>query len=584
MSGLIVICVREPSADRDLRGTLERCARRLTPDNISPRPPSTTLSPGIGFIVTNPPPGLLLDARGVCLGAVQGPTDAWSRVRSPAPDGSYVLLRHDDGALELISDALGSRTLWYAHTDELFLASTSQRALVSLLGDFSLHREAVIWMATSGTLGPTASWDRRIRRLPGSSTLHLDRRSWRLDLTSEPTAFEPALRSDDDHTAQLGAALLDACSDLRVDLADWVLPLSGGMDSRALLVALLETGRKPRCVTWGLRDAVNDPTNDAAVARELAAATGVEHRYYPTDHSGEEVGRVLGRFLAAGEGRTEDFAGYTDGLVTWKRLYEAGVAGVIRGDEPGWGYRTYPTESYARRRVHLIVLDDYKPSHLIHRLGLEPLPVPMDLRRRDDESLTTYRDRIYEAFNAPTFFAALNDIKTPYVEIANPFLSRRVVDVVRSLPDHLREDRRAFATFVRAYGPDLRYASKAAPAEPTEYLARSDLLAEIRRELGSGQAETVLDRQALDRLGAALEGSSTTDAHRRLRDAARLAVPAGLARRIRPYSAILLSSRELAFRLYIASRMASMLAQDAASRSDVWRSDAATQGGPRCPA
>jgi hypothetical protein len=170
------------------------------------------------------------------------------------------------------------------------------------------------------------------------------------------------------------------------------------------------------------------------------------------------------------------------------------------------------------------------------------------------------------------------------VEIANPFLSRRVVDVVRSLPDHLREDRRAFATFVRAYGPDLRYASKAAPAEPTEYLARSDLLAEIRRELGSGQAETVLDRQALDRLGAALEGSSTTDAHRRLRDAARLAVPAGLARRIRPYSAILLSSRELAFRLYIASRMASMLAQDAASRSDVWRSDAATQGGPRCPA
>jgi hypothetical protein len=584
MSGLIAVCERAASTPGLLQGVLERCARRLAPDNICPHPPSTVLSPGLGLIVTNPVPGLSLDANGVCLGAVQGSTAGWSRVSAPAPDGSYVLLRHGSDALELISDTLASRTVWYAKTPDLFLASTSQRALVSLLGDFDLDPEAVLWMATSGTLGPTASWDRRLSRLPGASTLRLDRRSWRLRVTTEPVTFEPASRSDDDHIAGLGAAILDACADLGVDLAEWVLPLSGGMDSRALLLALLATGRRPRCVTWGLSGAAADPANDAAIARTLAEATGVEHRYFPTDHSSEEVAAVLGRFLVAGEGRSEDFGGYTDGLATWRRLFESGVAGVIRGDEPGWGYRTYHSESYARRRVHLRVLADYPPGHLIHRLGLEAQSVPPQLRRREGETLTTYRDRIYEAFNLPSFFAALNDIKTPYVEIANPFLSRRVVSAVRSLPDHLREHRRAFAAFVRAYGPDVPFATKAAPAEPTEYLSRPALLAEIRRELESTRAQRVLDGPALERLTAALDSSPTFDARRRLRQAARKAIPDDLARRLRPNAAILLSARELAFRFYIASRMAAMLEQDAAAADAVWRPDAREPGGPPCPA
>jgi len=583
MSGLIVVCVRGASEDASLRGVLERCALRLTPDNISPRSPSLCISPGLGFVVTNPAPGLSLDAKGVCLGAVQGRSTSWSRVSSPAPDGSYVLLRHDEGELELLSDALASRTVWYVKTPDLFLASTSQRALVSLLGDLELDREALLWMATSGTLGPTASWDRRLSRLPGASILRLDRRSWNLHLTTDPVRFEPVDRTDDEHKAELGAAILDACAGLRVDFSDWVLPLSGGMDSRALLLAFLATGRRPDCVTWGLGSAVMDPANDAAVAKVLAEALGVDHRYYSTDHSDEEVGDVLTRFLVAGEGRTEDFAGYTDGLATWKRLFESGVAGVIRGDEPGWGYRTYHSESYARRRVHLRILDDYPPSHLIHRLGLEPQPVPPELLRRDAESLTTYRDRIYEAFNLPTFFAALNDVKSPYVEIANPFLGRRVVSVVRSLPDHLREHRRAFAAFVRAYSPDVPYASKAAPAEPTEYLARPALVTEIRRELGSRRAENVLDRSALERLDAALDGSATFNARRGLRRAARAVIPDELARRLRPNAPIDLGPRELAFRFYIASRMADMLQRDAAAAADVWHSSTATRGGLPCP-
>jgi asparagine synthetase B (glutamine-hydrolysing) len=479
---------------------------------------------------------------------------------------------------------LASRTIWYVKTEDRFLASTSQRALVSLLGDLQLDRGAVTWMATSGTLGPTASWDRRLQRLPGASVLRLDRRSWRLDLTTAPVSVDLTERSDEDHIAELGAAILDACADLSVDLSDWVLPLSGGLDSRGLLLAFLETGRRPRCVTWGLSSALNDPKNDAVVASLLAETLGVEHRYYPTDPSGEDIGEALGRFLIAGEGRNEDFGGYTDGLASWKRLAESGVAGVVRGDEAGWGYRTYHSESFVRRRLHLRVLADYPPSHLVQQLGLEPQPVPPELTYREQETFSAYRDRIYEAFSVPTNFAALNDIKAPYVEIANPYLTRRVVSVVRALPDHLRENRRAFAAFVHAFSPPVPFASKAAPAGPTEYLSRPDLVAELRRELGSSRAERVLDGRALERLGAALDAYPDFDVRRSLRTAARRVVPDGLARRIRPNAPISLSARELSFRVYIASRMAGMLEQDAAAASDVWQSDAATQGGPRCPA
>ena len=193
--------------------------------------------------------------------------------------------------------------------------------------------------------------------------------------------------------------------------------------------------------------------NDAAVAKVLAAAAGVEHRYFPIDDSNEEIREVLSRFLVAGEGRSEDFGAYADGLVTWKQLFESGVAGVIRGDEPGWSKRAFHSESYVRRQVKLRVLSDYPASHLINQLGLAAQSLPPELMRRDAESLRTYRDRLSQMHSLPTSLAALSDVKTPYVEIVNPFLSRRIVKVVRSLPDHLREHRRALATFVRVVRP-----------------------------------------------------------------------------------------------------------------------------------
>jgi hypothetical protein len=575
MSGLTAVCLRDATAAVDLRAVLERCAARLSPDNIRSCPPLTRTSPGLGVLVTGPVPDLPTDDRAACIGVMERSAAAWASVSSPSPDGCYVLLRHDNDRLEVISDALASRTVWYAQTPDVFLVSTSQRAIVSLLGGFEPERSAVTWMATSGTLGPSAAWDRRLSRLPGDSRLTLDRRSWRLAVSTNPIEFKAADRDDEALVGELGEAILTSCADLRLDLSRWVLPLSGGMNSRGVLIAFLATGLKPRCVTWGLSTSQVDPLNDAYIAKAVAHRLGVEHSFRATDHSDEDVRLVLDRFLVAGEGRTEDFGGYTDGLALWRDLHDSGVAGVIRGDEPGWGYGSYYSEDYARRKLRLRILSDYPPGHLIQRLGLEGEPVPPELCRREGETFAMYNDRVDDGFLVPTRFAALNDIKAAYVEIANPLLTRRVVAASRRLPDHLRTERAAFSAFVRSRGPDIPFAEHQAVADPAEYLARPDFLAELRRELGSSAAESVLGRDALDLLVGALQRPSTITIKRKLRDVARRMVPMELARKVYRTPALLLGTRELAFRIYIASRMQEMLRIDGSAPGDVWGAETA---------
>ena len=293
---------------------------------------------------------------------------------------------------------------------------------MSLLGDLDPNPEAValdghVWdSGADGLVGSPAE------ETPGAHPFRLDRQSWILQLTSDPVRFEPVDRADDEHKAELGAALLDACADLRVDFSDWVLPLSGGMDSRALLLAFLAAEQ-----TTGLRH-LGPPQLRRGSRQRRGGRQGA--RRDGRRRASLLLDRPLGRGGPAtsspasswpGEGRTEDFAGYTDGLATWKRLFESGVAGVIRGDEPGWGYRTYHSESYARRRVHLRILDDYPASHLIHRLGLAATAGPARAAAtRIGEPHDLPRPHLRRAFNLPTFFAALNDVKTPYVEIVEP--------------------------------------------------------------------------------------------------------------------------------------------------------------------
>ena len=567
MSGLIVACSRPgtglPFSAKDVRAI----AARLTPDHIVPHAPFIVEEEGLIVAVVNPIPDLPATAGAVCLGALVGNGGGWGAAGSQRPDGSYAVCRWDPGRLELVTDNLASRAIWYVLDGDLFLASTSQRALVSLLGDFRLSAGAVAWLASSGGLGPDGGWDTRLQMMPPAAVLALDRRTWTTRCAAESLDAHPEALPDNVHLQRWRDAILETCEELKVSFDTWLLPLSGGLDSRTLLAALIAAGRRPRCVTWGLRRSLDDPENDAVVARRLAEHYRLDHFFLATDMDDTPARVVIDRFLAAGEGRTDQIAGYLDGLSVWKTLFEDGVSGVIRGDEPDWGYTGVPTDADGTRRADGgAVVSDYPEGHLIRRLGLAPQPLPGWMLKKDGESLRRYGSRLWERYGFRVGLAPLNDVKAAYVEIVNPFLADRVMTVARALPDSLYSQRRGFKAVAAGLSPPIPVAKRSAIVGSSRLLSSSPaVIAEITADLSSPEAEHICERQGLDRVISALRTPDTARAKPKVLGAVRSAVPRNVKAALRPRPPLTLSAFKLAFRLHLASRMAAMLSADAAA-------------------
>ncbi|MBK8161639.1 MAG: hypothetical protein IPK65_00355 [Gammaproteobacteria bacterium] len=562
MSKLIYICARAgqgvPYGERDLAAVFER----LTPDNLRPRPPRIIAGDGVLIGIFNPVESLPVEGRSVCLGALLDRRADWWRPGAEVPDGSYALFRGEGETLELVSDIVGSRMIWYVQTDEVFIASTSQRAIVCLLGSYEPNEAVYPWMLSSGTLGPGLSWDRRIRCLGPDARLRLDRRAWKVAVEQRPVVFAPEDLPRAEHERRLGEALEATFAGLDLDLKHWVLPLSGGYDSRAILLMLKEqTGLK--AVTWGLKSALKDRQSDAWVARELARHFGLAHEYMEIDRSDESAERILARFLTTGEGRTDHIAGYMDGLAIWQRLHESGCRGILRGDE-AFGCRVVHSDLDVYRNMSFTVLGDF-PNLDAGVLGALSAPQarPEFLRRGSTETREAWRDRVNVLFEMPAVFTALSDLKLAYVEVIHPLLSRRIVEAVRKLPDELRTEKSLFKAVVNRVGPKLRYAKRPAIEAHGNIIGNPVITARIRESLGESARRA--DRiAALSRYALAFMDSGTQPTPRNDR-----ALPARLLRSVRRRMGLsdtrppAMDPCRFAFRSYIVSNMHDMLCEDA---------------------
>ena len=57
-------------------------------------------------------------------------SQTWWKPLQEYPDGSYAIFRERNDHVEIVSDVVGSRIIWYYKDDELFIASTSQRRIL----------------------------------------------------------------------------------------------------------------------------------------------------------------------------------------------------------------------------------------------------------------------------------------------------------------------------------------------------------------------------------------------------------------------------------------------------------------------
>ncbi len=566
----VLVASRRAGQPNRLDAHREALNRKLTGDNIDPRPPAFFSRAGISAALLNPSSATRMQGASIAIGPLLDPRDDWHVPGAPLPDGSFALLRADEAKVELAADSVGSRTLWYALTNHELIASTSQRAIVTLLGSFEPNRDALPWMLSSGTLGPTAAWDSRLHRLQPGERVVLDRTRWRLESRTEPLVFEPDDAPRETHLERLRAAVIETCRRWSFDARKWVLTLSGGADSRSLLCLLRDRGI--RSVTWGLPNTTEQDGNDAQIARRIANALAVPHRFFAIDSSAGAPDVVLERFLAAGEGRVARISGYVDGFGIWKTLFDEGYDGVIRGDE-AFGSVSVSSPFQARYTASLTTLSDFFGADECEAFELPAQPLPEALERGRRETLATWRDRLYQQFRVPTLLAGLTDLKTAYVDVGNPLLARSVLECVRALPDDLRTEKQLWREIVDAQLPNFALATRVAIPSLTDYVSDRRVLALLLDELTTERARGVFAPLLLARCCAALRAAVGTQRGARRESSYLPALSRAVPPRLRAIVRNWRPTREsidplvLAFRAFVASRMHALLRADAATKA-----------------
>jgi len=499
------------------------------------------------------------------MGNLINPENNWWEPLARVPDGSYALFRSNENTVEVISDIVGSRTIWYIQTEDMLIASTSQRAIVHFLQDFKPNKFAYSWMLSSGTLGPGLAWDFRIKCIGGNSCLILDRSSWKLTIKKESANFEPTNLSDKEHEIQLKSALDYVFKHLKLDYSKWLLPLSGGFDSRALLL-MLKDQKNLKCITWGFRSSLTDKKNDAYIAKSLAKYFNLEHKFFEIDTSNEPIEVIFNRFLVAGEGRIDHISGYMDGFRIWKHIYEFGYQGIIRGDET-FGNRAVITSYDVYRNMGFLTLTDYENLKPIKEVikGYDQSR-PAFLERGENESMEHWRDRINAEFEVPMNFAALSDLKLAYVEVINPFLCRRIVQQVRTLPDHLRTGKSLFKKIVTSMSPKIEFAKRAAIEPSKDVLKTQKVVNLISNELSTNYARALLSERLIEFILENIEVSSdlSKKSENSLRVLIKHLIPKSLKNILRnTVMKRYINYNILAFRAYIICKMNQILSSDA---------------------
>lgn len=480
---------------------LYQICKKLGPDNITPVEPKVMVNRHVAYGIMNPNSSTLQEVgNSLLIGQIFSKNERWYKPLEEFPDGSYTLYRDDEIYYEIVSDPAASRTIWYYFDENILIASTSQRMLVMFLGGFEFDERVIPWMLSTGSLGPDSSWDKRIKRIPPDTSVILLKSKWSISKKTNPVEFNLVKRPDEQHEELLKETLKTTFQLLNIDYSHWVLPLSGGYDSRGILCLLNRTGtnfHNLKTVTWGLESSLTLKGNDAHIAKELADALNISHKYYHTDLSEEPIETIINRFIFMGEGRVDHLASYMDGFKIWKTLFEEGIQGTIRGDE-GFGWNKVSSALSVRLTIGCCLCTDFANLKDFKKYGFASQTLPEQLHQQKGETLNVWRDRLYHEYRLPIILSALSDLKLSYMEQINPLLSRKILQTVRQLPDHLRTQKALFKKIVRSLGPKVDFATNVAEASAEDILKEKEMVNLLKKELTSNGAKKLFPAEFLD--------------------------------------------------------------------------------------
>jgi hypothetical protein len=496
MAKCIYVCRHHsvPASQEDDVSKLTTICNKLKPDHLSSVSYKIVTNGDSSFGIMNYQPSIQIKNESVLLGFLYQDADTWNQVGTEFPDGSYAIFRNSKSSFEAVSDIIASRTIWYYHDENYFITSTSQRAIIMYLGTFDFDERVIPWMLSSGTLGPEYSWDRRIKKLRPNSSLTLDKTTWKTSIRTIPFALSPRKQSKKEHKEHLKFAIEKSLKNLKSEnLNQWPLTLSGGYDSRGILLFLKnssDTSRHLKTMTYGLKDSLKDRYSDAYAANKLASELQTDHTFIPLNRSDETTEKIIDRFLACSEGRIDHIAAYMDGMAMWKVFADnEKVQGILRGDVIFFPYKVI-TDSFARHHLGCPLLSDFKNLEYINSyFGLSEQKLPSFLERKHDEPTEHWCDRLYHYFRYPVIHGALNDIKLSYTEVVIPLMSKRIVETVYTFPDRLRRDKSVFMEMIDSFQCKAPFASRSSTPNISNIFREPEFADMMVNKLSSTQSK-----------------------------------------------------------------------------------------------
>lgn len=501
MSKIIYICSRSISDDSIDIFRLRKVCDQLNPDNISSNSSKFYFQEGIAFGISNPTSTIKIISHNVLLGKLFEARPDWNTVKSPELDGNFGIFRANTEHLEVITDCMGTRNIWYYFDETIFIASTSQKAIIQYLGNFEFDESVIPWIISTGSLGPTSQWDKRLKRIPADGGISLDRIRWELSLFSKPVVVKNQIKNWKEQKHLLRSSIEKTFQNIEIDYSKWVITLSGGHDSRAILLLLKKLNPKVvfNTTTWGTTKSKFNKSSDAWIAQQLASKIKTNHQYRYSEVSQAPAEEIIERFLNNGEGRIDHITGYLDGFKIWKEIFQNGTEGVIRGDEV-FGYNSIYSPKVVKNFMGLSLCSEFSNLKKYNYVTGLKQELPEPLKKEQGESLATWRDRIFQLYRIPFIQSALADLKYPYVEQINPFLSRKIVTAMRELSDRARTDKKLFKSVMQPYSVKIPFSKADSNMSMKAVLRQEDYKNIIIKELSSDYAKSLFPTDFLEQI------------------------------------------------------------------------------------
>jgi hypothetical protein len=434
------------------------------------------------------------------------------------PDGAYVEWHWDGSRLTVRNDPYGLLPAYYCLSDGGFAISTSIKRLIEEGAPAELDEDALAVFLRLGTFLGDDTPFRAIRALPPGTHYawagqqHAPQGRVLLGVAATGLTRDAACR-------RYGELFRRSVQRRAVSTGSEAVALSGGMDSRHILLELCRAGRKPRFAVTA-RVFRGGPSHDVDLARAVCQQAGVEH--VVVDQSDDWLDREQRKNEATNFSTFEHawglpVAGYLTGRA---EVVFDGLGGDVFTDCRGI---TTPSRLEAFRSGRFTELaDDFlgPPSGRLSYLRPE-----LRLRLSRERAVARFAAecaRFAAAPNPPAAFWFWNRTRRavgllPYgvwqrsVQVLTPYLDEDLFDFMIGLPAELVGDYRFHAETIRREYPQHAhipfYSLASAPPgrawEGLRRIARTTLVSVLTRgssiNLSRGYAVSRLARALVDR-------------------------------------------------------------------------------------